>query len=152
MQSDTTSLFLMVSLSSEIVNMGNSWIQKHLDDNSLIVSYSSLSCYWKKEAAAKASRKNWPSNRIRHQPWAQGPRSSSVTQQAVIWYSGGPRSVKRQNHLIKEEIKFRGGSTKKTLASVAASLAEEFLSLTTCFLGDHKVLSWLQCVVYLQII
>lgn len=70
----------------------------------------------------------------------QGP---PVLHSTVIWCSAGPRSVKRQNHLIKEEMKFRGGSRKKTLAPVAASLAEEFLSLIICFLGDseHKVLS-----------
>lgn len=104
------------------------------------------------ETAAKASRKKWPSNRIWHQPRAQGSRSLSAALHMLIWYSGRPRSVKRQNHLIKEEIKFRGGSRKKTLVSAAASLAEEFLSLTTCFFRDHKVLSWLQCVEYLQTI
>lgn len=72
-----------------------------------------------------------------------GIKGPPVLHSTVIWYSGGPRSVKRQNHLIKEEMKFRRGSRKKTLAPVAASLAEEFLSLITCFLGDsdHKVLS-----------
>lgn len=88
MQSDTTALFIMCSLSSEIVNMGNRRKQKHLNDNSLTVSSSSLSCYWKKEAAAKASRKKWPSNTIRHKPQALGSKSPSVVQCTVIWCGG----------------------------------------------------------------